>query len=377
MPSPIRTALLLGVLLVSCKKSNDDAPRTASLKHEVGGFAPQGGLVDFAVANLDTANPFSGAAPVLLSGGIVIRYTEVSSARLTGIALVDPLAPIGPLRLELSAQNSRGEQVTFFSAPDDPMAPLISLASSPLRLAPDIAAPNEAIAAPRQVNLYKVAVPAENQIVLLSFGTVGASLRTTSGSRLVGAMAPTSGKFAEGMTFETTFDSLAGSSTGVGFAPLAGEAYVAIYTSDLSGGPSEYNYSLRAAFANGTKFSMAEPKVPDAPATPLAAIELDGPAYAVDGAIDNRDDADYVLFTVKTPGRVFVQATPIGGGGPLNVSLFGNDPGTASCTAYVGGGLGTTQAELRAIADTTYCARVNSTTPLTMKYRLVVTPEAR
>jgi hypothetical protein len=377
MHAPARIKLLVGFALVLSCSGSDEEAKAPALVFETTGPAPQGGLVDFAVQSTDKDNPF-GPAPRMVSGAIAIRYDDVSPSRIAGVALVDPLSPIGPLRLELTSRNARGEIVTFSSAADDPRAPLISLARAPLRLTPGNTEPNESIAAPRQSNLYKVAIPDEDQIFVLTFGTVGTALRTTSGPRLVGAVAPASGRFGDGLLFDTTFDSVAGSRVAAGLLRRgkgAGDAFIAIHASDLSGGPSEYNYTLKVALAKGTPFTMKEPAVADGPTAPLASVDVDGPVYAIDGAIDKADDADWVVFTPKRDGRVFVTATPVEAVGPLNVSIFGNDPGVANCTAFMAGGLGTTQAEVKATAGTTYCARVNSASRLAMAYQLVITPE--
>jgi hypothetical protein len=358
--------LFVGALVVSSCKESESARPPASLRFESAPPAARGGLIDFAVANLDKENPFNGPAPILVSGAIAVRYTEVSPSRVTGTALVDPTAPIGPLQLEIIATNPRGDLLRYSSAPDDPKAPLIALARAPLRLTPGNTAPDESISAPRHTNIYAVNVPEDDDVFVLTFATVGASLRTISGSRLVGAMAPASGKFGEGVTFDTTFDSIAGSRVAVGLARKAGESYFAIHTSDFSGGPSEYNYSVRPAFAKGTKFSMKESDKPP---------ELTGaPSFAIDGAIDYPGDSDFVLFSSEKGGRVVVQATPIGIGGPLNVSIYGTEAGTGDCTAFQAGGIGTGQVEAKTVPMARYCARINSTTPLKMQYQLVITP---
>lgn len=348
---------------------------SSALKHQIGSVATQGGLIDFDIANLDKDNPFTGPAPMIVSGAVLVKYTEVSPERLAGVALVDARAPIGPLRLKMIAHNAKGEQVTFVSAVDDPNAPKINEERPAFVLTPGVVAPNEALAAPKQANLYKTTIPAEDQVFVLQFGTVGASLQTISGARLLGALAPSTGKFGEGRFFDTTFDSLAGSRVAVGLAHKAGDAYFAVHSSDFSGGPNEYNYALKLSIAQGTKFSMKEPSPPDGPTAPLTSFEIDAPQFATDGAIDTPEDADYILFTPKKAGRVFVQATPVGTNGPLNVTVYGDDPGSSFCTSYMAGGLGTTQAEFKARADTTYCVRINSTSRLTMPYEIVMTPE--
>jgi hypothetical protein len=340
--------------------------------------APRGGLVDFAVRSVDADNPFGSAPPFVASGAIAIRFTEIAPARLTGTALVDPLAPLGPLRLELLARNARGELVSYASASDDPLAPVVTPARDSRRLTPGVAEPNEAIAAPRQSNLYAAAVPNDDQVFVLTFANVGSALRTISGTRLVGAAAPTSGKFAHGHLFETTFEGALGSRVAAGLLRRgkdAGDAWFAIHASDLSGGATNYTYSVKLALAKPMLFSAREPEVPDTAQSPLAVLELDGPAYAMDGAIERADDVDFVIFTPKKDGRVFVTATPIGASSPLEIAIFGNDPGVANCTAILPGGLGTTQAEVKATAGTPYCARVSSQGRVVTGYHLVVTPE--
>lgn len=347
---------------------------SAALKYDLGGTATQGGLLDFALVNQDKENPFT-TAPVLTSGAIAVRFTEVAPGRIAGTALVDPLAPLGGLRLGLAARNARGEQVGFATAADDPLAPVITDAPPVLALGGGQVNGNEAIAGPRQTNLYKASSPSDDSVFFLDMKTVGNALRTTSGTRLVGAVAPASGKFADGARIETTFNDLAGGRAAVGYVKSAGDVFFAIHTNDFSGGPSEYNYSIRAAVQKASTFSLKEPTPPDSPAKLIAEVELAGPFVALDGAIDTIDDADYVLISYEKGGRVFVNATPVEGDGPLNVAIFGGDPGTANCTAYASGGLGIGQAEAVIPPGEAYCARINSTSSMTMKYRLVVSGE--
>lgn len=346
----------------------------APIKHDVGGTVPQGGVIDFALVNLDKDNLFT-SAPVFVSGGVLAKITEMTPERITGSLLIDALAPAGPLRVRLSVKNAKGQDVSFASAGDDPLAPKVTPSNPILQLVPGKVEGNEAIRAPHGSNLYKSTVPGEDHVFVLSMGTVGGALKSTSGARLLGAFAPPTGRFGDGAPFDTTYDNAAGGRVAVGLARTAGDAYFGVHTSDLSGGPSEYNYSVKVAFAKATSFSMKEPSPSDAPGTPLATIDVDAPAFAVDGAIDTRGDADYVIFTPAKAGRIFVAAVPLNSGVPLNVAIFGNDPGTASCSAFMAGGLGTRQAEIKAVAGTPYCARVNTTTPMTTKYSLVVTPE--
>lgn len=350
---------------------------TAPLKHEAAGTTvTRGGLVDFIVTNQDKDNGF-GSAPVFLSGGVAAKISEITPMRLAGTVLVDPLAPIGPLKLRFSAKNARGESLSYVAASEDPAAPKVTEAPATLQLTPGKVEGNEAIRAPHGSNLYKAAIPTENSVFFLSMATVGAQLKSTSGARLVGAMAPPSGRFGDGVTFETTYDNVAAGRAAVGLARSAGDAFFAVYSSDLSGGPADYNYSIKLGVAKATLFNMKEPSPVDGPSNPVATIELleNSPAYAVDGAIDSRDDADYVIFTPAKAGRIFVAALPVESAVPLNVAVFGNDPGVANCSAFVAGGLGTKQAEIRATAGTPYCARVNTTTPMTTKYTLVISPE--
>jgi len=298
-----------------------------SLRYEASSTVARGGLVDFALTNVDTENPFGGEAPLFTSGAIAVAFTEVSATRIAGTALVDLLAPLGGLRLGLLARSVSGELLGFATAADDPMAPKVAPAPPVLALARGATAGTEAINAPRHTNLYKVNAPGDEHVLFVSMKSVGGALRTTSGARLVGAMAPASGKFGEGSPLDTTFGA------------------------DRSAPASE------------------------SASVPFADIETDGPYFSTEAAIDTKDDADYVLVTAKNTGRVFVHALPIDSLGTLSIAIFGHDPGVSNCTAFVAGGLGTTQAEVTVTAGTTYCVRVGSTSQTTVPYRLVVTPE--
>jgi hypothetical protein len=286
---PEERATLQGGLIVS-----------APLKYEIGGTVPQGGLLDFVLTNLDKDNPFTGPAAIFESGGVAVRYTEVAAGRIAGTLLVDPLAPVGKLRLKLRARNPRGELLGFVASPDDPMAPAVTPAPQVLALTIGQVAGDEAIRAPRQTNVYRATVPGKDHVYFLNMKTVGGALRTTTGARLIGAIAPGSGKFGEGSTFDTSFNafSINGGRGAIGLVPSqGGEIFFAIHTSDFSGGASEYGYTLQYEAQPGTAFSMKEPAAPDSPKTPLASIEMDtAPFFATDGAIDTPGDADYVLF---------------------------------------------------------------------------------
>jgi hypothetical protein len=347
---------------------------SAPLKYEASATVTQGGLFDFAVTNVDKENPFGGEAPLFTFGASLVSLTDVSPTRIAGTALVDITAPIGGLRLGLRTRSASGELLGYGAAPEDPMSPKVTAAPPVLALAPGVTASGEALAAPRQTNLYQVAAAADEQIFFLSMKSVGSALRTSGGARLVGATAPASGRFSEGATFETSFATLGGGRVAVGLVPKGGDVFFAIHTSDFSGGPAEYNYTLRAAVQNGTKFSTAEPVPPDSPSAPVAVVDIMGPLFSTDGTIDTAGDADYVIVTPATTGRLIVSAAPVESSARIDIAIFGDDPGESNCTAFVAGGLGTRQAEITATGGTAYCVRVTGSAAKT-RYRLVITPE--
>lgn len=345
---------------------------------------PQGGLVRTVLRNLDYRdNPFDLTQTRPISGlstirGLLAPPTPIVNGTTYGsLFLVDALAPVGGLGVGLSTQTPLGQGVAFASDPKDTSAPMVQK-RDPVTLTLGAGVTNQGFLGNEQTTLYKLTTPADNYVATVNVNTMGASLLggVVAAPRIAGALAPTTGRFAEGLPFDTSPTVMAGAlkeRNGVLYLPKAGDYYFALYTDSLLGSTDHsYDYSILAKAAFGTNVTLKETTA-DTAAAPLATITLDKPYYGTDGAIDTDGETDYIKFTPSKTGRVMVSVAN-GTGATVGVGLYAMD-----CTTVVAAGTGVRSApgasamEASVTMGSTYCARVTGSVRST--YQFVVTQD--
>lgn len=355
----LQGALTLGPsLLFEAPASGEAAPQVA-----------QGGIVSLSLRNLDARdNPFNTGAlgTALSSGGRVLSTTSVSSNRFGATVVVDALAPAGALQPLVISKDADGKDVLYVADPADKYAPKVT-ARAPTALTAGTTKAGESISAPKSTNLYKLATSADDQVVFVAYGSMGASLTS-----LATLAAPTSGKFAEGLPLSYSYNAATKVQTSLGLLPKKGDLYLLSYPPGLGGGMADYGYSITVKTVTAKKSSLKEPTTPDSATSPLLDIaSLDGPYYALDGAVDGggAGDDDFIRFKAAKDGRVFIQALVTSSDIPITVNLYAS----ATCS-------GTTmasrsdQVDATVLGGTTYCIRVGGYTPRAYNFILAQEP---
>lgn len=342
---------------------------------------PQGGLTTVRIRNLDYRDnlfdPMStrGLLGVSSVVGLVAPATAnamVDPTTFGGLVLVDALPPVGGLQVGLSSLTPLGQPLSYLSDPADAKAPQVTL-RTPVGLNDKSDSTNQSIAGPSQTALYKFSTPADNYVVLTRLHTLGSALRfgAVQPPHVIGQTAPTTGRFAEGMAFDTS-RSIDGMGLLVAhnfltYVPKGGDVYFAVYSDNLTGG-ANHTYTILPKRTVGAAVSVKEPTAFDTPANPLLKnLTIDKAYYATDGMIEDAADFDYITFKPATMGTVYFAASA-GNGGQLSVQLL-----DAACTAPVGvngmrmayGAAGQEESVSPAI---TYCLKVGgqAKTPYTL-----------
>ena len=235
---------------------------------------PQGGLVTVQLRNLDyQQNPFAPAT-VRPVGGLVALPALASpptplldSTTYGNLGLVDALATAGTgLAVTLSSLTPLGTTVRYVSDPKDPNAPKV-VATTPVVLNAGAGVDNQSIGAVKGTVLYKFTTPADNYVTQLTMSNLGTGLRggIVAAPRVQGYMAPTTGRFAEGLPLDTSVTVVAGALQGrntVLYMPKAGDYYFVVFTSNLSGSVT-HTYTMKAKTLTGTAVSLKEPMAGD------------------------------------------------------------------------------------------------------------------
>ncbi len=340
----------------------------------MGPTVSQGGLVDLAVRNLDYRdNPFWSLSR--FSGPTSsVNTVNASTVRMSGTVIVDALAPAGALAVGGTTVGPFGATIPYVSDPADTAAPQVK-ARTATALTLGTAKTGESISEKRATNLYKFTTAADSQVVHMQFTSLG--MGWASGwnpVRPTGYTAPASGKWSEGQAFDSwATGSMATTARNVlQVVPKKGDAYVAVLASDLSGSMA-HTYSVTAKVGNATQMSsLKEPAMGDSTMSPLVTImSLDKAYYGTDGTIDAPNEDDFVKFTVKTAGKVYVQVSAAAG---PNIGVGLRDSTCATVvqgTQYSrGGSMGF---EIDAKANDTLCLRLSGDTANTA-YSLIITP---
>jgi len=342
---------------------------------------PQGGLVTVQLRNLDYRdNPFDPAT-VRPTGGVAsllalaMPPTPLLNTTTYGnLGLVDALATAGTgLGMTLSTQTPLGTAVQFVSDPKDPNAPQVT-ATTPVVLNAGATVGNQLIGANFKTVLYKFTAPADNYVTQLTLSGLGAGLLggVTAAPRVQGYMAPTSGRFADGLPIDTSATVVAGMLQGRNtllYMPKIGDYYFAVFTDNLSGSTT-HSFSMLAKTTIGTAVSLKEPSGGDTSTLPVATVMLDKYYYATDGAIDAAGDTDYVKFTSAKSGRVYATVQN-GSGARIGVGIYAADCSTVVDSNAVLPALpppGAASQETAVTMGTQYCLRV--TGPAAASYQL-------
>lgn len=335
--------------------------------------AMSGGLVDLLLRPADREQPFFGQ-PSLRGDLRELWISSLSGGtRLVATALVDALAPAGPLSLNLTLRDPARARTTLYAPPADvPHPPLVSpRVATPLVVGTTLS--GQSFATPRASNLYTLNTAADDQVLLLRFATSGPLL----GFALAGAVAPSSGHFAAGDFFYASLGPTTagiGSQTALAWLPRRGDQYIATLVASLGGGAG-YAYDLSAQSRPATRRSAIETSPPDSPTAPLLALTLDGAYVGEGGALDRADDIDYVRLTAPRDLRLYVKATIPGQG-------LGGSTGLGVAVALTAGDCKTPLAPARPVqqeaavaAAGTACAVLSSPSGYVGPYTLVVSPD--
>lgn len=334
----------------------------------------QGGLVDVAVKNLDYRdNPFWSLSR-FTGPTSSVNTVNASTVRMAGTVIVDALAPAGTLAVGGSTVGPFGNTIYYVSDPSDAAAPQVK-ARAATALTLGTAKTGESVSDKRASNLYKFTTAADSQVVHMQFTSLGTGwVGGWNPVRPIGYTAPASGKWSEGQAFDTwATGTMATTARNVlQIVPKKGDGYVAVLASDLSGSMA-HTYSVTAKAGTAAQMSsLKEPAMGDSTTSPVATImSLDKAYYGQDGAIDVANEDDYIKFTVKSAGKVYVQVSAAAG---PNIGVGLRD---ATCAAVIMSTqysrLGAMGFELDAKAGDTLCLRVNGDTA-NIPYSLIITP---
>lgn len=347
---------------------------------------PQGGLTNVYLRNLDYRdNPFDKDTVRPLAGianlnGLNLMSPLVPTLDATTfgtMVLVDALPPVGGLAMGLQTTSAIGQTTNFISDPADPKAPQVT-ARMPLVLNAGSSLGNQKIAAPNTTVLYKYTSPADNYVATVQLSMLGSALLggATAAPRVLGHLAPTTGRFAEGLPFDTSA-TVSGGITARNAAlhlPKMGDYYFVLYANDLTGSDL-HNYQLLLKSAVGTSVSVKEPATPDTASMPLAAVapSMANHYYSTDGMIDVPNDIDYIRIQPAATGRVYVSAST-NTGATIGVGLYNMDcTGVLSASTNMRMQQGSSSQEEVMSAGSVYCARVTS--PVKTPYTLVITQD--
>jgi hypothetical protein len=333
---------------------------------------PQGGLVTVQLRNLDyrdnpfdplTVRPAGGVASLLALAMPPMPFLNTTT--YGNLGLVDALATAGTgLGMTLSTQTPLGTAVQFVSDPKDPNAPQVT-ATTPVVLNAGAPVGNQMIAGSYKTVLYKFTAPADNYVTQLTLSALGAGLLggVTAAPRVQGYMAPTSGRFADGLPIDTSATVATGMLQGRNtllYMPKIGDYYFAVFTDNLSGSMT-HSFSMLAKTALGTAVSLKEPAGGDTSASPVATVMLDKYYYATDGAIDAAGDTDYVKFTSAKSGRVYATVQNPSGA-RIGVGIYAADCSTVVDSLDVLPELpppGAASQETAVTMGTQYCLRIS------------------
>jgi hypothetical protein len=346
---------------------------------------PQGGLVTALVRNLDyRENPLDKASAVMVAGTTPLinlpmpTAPTIDSTTYGAFGLVDALATAATgLQVQLSSRTPLGQAVSYISDPKDQKAPQVT-ARTPFAVELGKAHDAQGIAMPSTTALYKVTTAADNYVAQISLSSLGAPLRGgifVQPPRVLGYLAPASGRFSEGAPLDTGYNfDMMGALTGrdaLVLVPKMGDSYLALYTSDLSGS-AMHSFSLKVKAAAGTAVAVTEPaaEMPGTPGTTIMA--LDKPYYSTGAMLDTAGDADYVLFTPSKAGKVYASVSNTTGAG-LEVGLYNSTCTMLLEVSATQNGSASASVQATVAMATTYCLKIAG--PAKTAYQFVLSQD--
>lgn len=318
----------------------------------------QGGIYIFDLQNLDYRDNPTGITRPAMTGLSLVSYDGAAPGHLRGVGLIDALTPAGLLSITATVNDPFGKPVSYTTAATDAMLAMSS-ARTPVPLSNNVAKAGESLASPRASNLYKLTTAAANQLLLLSYTSLGTELAVQSPG-LSTAIAPASGKFSEGVILPWTWNGTAMKGQLVTDMPVAGDYYLATFRQDYGGGATGYTYTITPKVVPVSVQSNPEPATAETPANPSLKISsLTGAISASNGTAADASDSDYVIFTAATTGSALLQITnlvPAPANYPaVDYKIYNN----AACTTNIDQGSAyppqSTTTELALTAGTTYC----------------------
>lgn len=334
----------------------------------------QGGLVDFDFSNADITSPWSTSSintPRFVSGLGFTRRTAVLSDAYRGTGVIDALAAAGGLQVVFTATGPGGKDVLNIVDAADPNAIKVT-ARTPVALTLGTALAGQTFPVAKSNNFYKLTTTADDMVLVLTFDTLGTTL--AGSTNIIGAVAPASGKYADGQLFDTTI--FTGVRTAVALAPKKGDAFITTFPSNYLGATSTYDHRINAKAVAALPMTTVEPTPADTATTPMvSAMLLDGTKFSTDGAFDSSSDSDYIQFKALKTGRVYFQVarTPASGWQWTSSSVY-PDLYASNCTTSIAFGSSTGKLEAAVTADVTYCLRVYTFSAVG-PYQLIIHPE--
>jgi hypothetical protein len=154
---PRNVTIQAGAVTLTATKAFDvEPPLDVSVAQDMTGKplgqAGQGDTVALTIHNLDTADALDSNVLYETTGSSILSQLDETATDLTAVVLFDPLAPTGPLQLELANPTIEGAAgLSFVSAP----GVLTVAARTPTKVAFG-ATKNDAIAAPFGTNVYEL-----------------------------------------------------------------------------------------------------------------------------------------------------------------------------------------------------------------------------
>lgn len=351
----------------------------ASFKSDVQStMVQQGSLFQYAFLNLDyVVNPLDQFARLTSGLSSVPGTNNVGSARMSGMALADVMAPPGAVTVQASSLNPLEEIVTFVSDPADAAAPVVT-ARSPMPLSPGVLMANQLYPMPRSNNLYSFTSSAADQVAIVQFGIFGTGFTGPGGTAMQGAFAPADGKWSSGQFADSSTDGQAmPTRTMLGYLPAAGAQFLTTFPTSFNGS-ANHTYTLGMYMVPGTRISMADATTRDSGTTPVAAIAAVSSAqaqFATDGQTEDALDNDYIRYSATSgTNRVYIQLIVAGASASISEYPTGDCSGTATTSANQSN---VATIEVAAVPGAQHCIRVRASSVSTFPYPYRVIIAAR
>lgn len=301
---------------------------------------PQGGLVNVDFRNDDyVLNPFVSRNALSFTQGLnawMAGNVSFGIGYLSGFALIDPLATLGPADVQLTGTSPVGLPVTYYSDPADPLLPKVTArTATPITLGSPTSADFQT---PASSNFYTFDNATANSVmvVVADQGTLLGSANQGATS-LIGAVAPQTGLFKDGQALDSvgwreTVPMVNNRLALLALLKNTGKHYLTLFPQDLRGGATGNAHTLNVKLMPTATFSTVEPSTPDtnmAPLATLTGLTNTTAQYSSDGAIDFPADTDFIRYSYAATGYVYLQVNA-----PGATSLQLQTYSDANCTSF-------------------------------------------